>query len=125
MLLKRLAARIAGPLVLAVLAAGVPAPAPAGGPISDMMARRRARQQMRIPPMDQPFSSRPVKGHQPVGPDGQVQEAFLADASHGHVDRLGRAVLVDARLRRDPDLALSVARLTPIPPAFPEAAPCP
>jgi ABC-type microcin C transport system permease subunit YejB len=35
-------------------------PSSQAGPIADMLARRKMNQQMKIPPMDKPFSTRPI-----------------------------------------------------------------
>ncbi len=61
MLSNRLKSRIIVALGVALLASFVPvSPAPAG-PISDMIARHRQNRAMKLPPMDKPFSTKPVK----------------------------------------------------------------
>lgn len=50
-------ARMAAALALCALAA----PAAQAGPISEMLTRHRQQRQMKLPPMDKPFSTRPVR----------------------------------------------------------------
>ncbi len=54
-------ARMAGAFALVALAILLPAPAAPAGPISEILARHRMNRRMRIPPMEKPFSGKPIK----------------------------------------------------------------
>jgi hypothetical protein len=54
--------RLVAVLTLALLGSSVAVIPPAqAGPIADMMARHRQAKQMKLPPMEKPFSKKPVK----------------------------------------------------------------
>jgi hypothetical protein len=59
--MNRLKARMIASLTLVILACSGPAPTAQAGPISDMLARHRQNQQMKLPPVDKPFSTKPVR----------------------------------------------------------------
>ena len=61
MLSNRLKVRMIASLTFAILAISGPAPLAQAGPISDMIARHRQAQAMKLPPMDKPFSKKPVR----------------------------------------------------------------
>lgn len=61
MLSNRRNARMIASLAVAIVATAVLAPTSEAGPISDMLARHRQAKIMKLPPMDKPFSSKPVK----------------------------------------------------------------
>jgi hypothetical protein len=48
-------------LTLVILAFSCLAPPTEAGPISDMLARHRQNRQMKLPPVDKPFSTKPVR----------------------------------------------------------------
>jgi hypothetical protein len=59
---NRRKARMIVSLTLAVLATStLVVPRSQAGPISDMIARHRQNQQMKLPPVDKPFSTKPVR----------------------------------------------------------------
>ena len=58
---NRLKARMVASLSLVILAFSATAKPTEAGPISEMLARRRQGQQLKLPPMDKPFSTKPVR----------------------------------------------------------------
>ena len=58
---NRLKARMIASLALVILAFSGAVPPAQAGPISDMLARHRQNKQMQLPPMDKPFSTKPVR----------------------------------------------------------------
>ena len=76
MLSKRNVARFILGLALLTLAVEAPAPALAGGPISEMLARRKMQRQMKLPPMDKPFSGKPIKDISPVNLSSRFRQRF-------------------------------------------------
>ena len=76
MISKRYRALLVVTLALVGLATMLPAPAVAGGPISDMIGRYKMRQQMKIPPMQKPFSTKPVKDLNPSSLSSRFKQRF-------------------------------------------------
>ena len=69
---NRRKARMIACLAFALLANFGPVPTSHAGPISDMLARRRMNKAMKIPPMDKPFSTKPIQ-------DPNLKTASLKD----------------------------------------------
>ncbi len=72
----RTRSQMAAALAVVALATLSPVPAASGGPISDMLARHRQHRQMRIPPIDKPFSGKPVKDVSPSSLSGRFKKRF-------------------------------------------------
>jgi hypothetical protein len=69
---NRRKARMTACLAFAVLANFALIPSTHAGPISDMIARHRQKQAMKLPPMDKPFSTKPIR-------DPNLRTASLTD----------------------------------------------
>ncbi|WP_435009899.1 hypothetical protein P12x_001107 [Tundrisphaera lichenicola] len=76
MLPKRIVVRLALALAFLTLVSLTPTPVSAGGPISEMLARRKMQRQMKIPPMDQPFSTKPVRDISPSNLSNRFRQRF-------------------------------------------------
>ena len=76
MISRRYRAVLVATLALVGLATVTPTPATAGGPISEMIGRYKMRQQMKIPPMQKPFSTGPVKDLTPSSLSSRFKKRF-------------------------------------------------
>jgi hypothetical protein len=76
MISKRTRSLFVAALALVGLAAMLPAPAVAGGPISEMIGRYKTQRQMKLPPMAKPFSTKPVKDLSPSSLSSRFKKRF-------------------------------------------------
>jgi hypothetical protein len=83
MISKRSRALFVAALALVGLSTTLPAPAVAGGPISDMIGRYRMHRQMKIPPMEKPFSTKPVKDISPSSLSSRFKKRFSTTRPSG------------------------------------------
>jgi hypothetical protein len=83
MISRRYRAVFVATLALVGLATMSPAPATAGGPISDMIGRYKMKQQMKIPPMQKPFSTKPVKDLSPSSLSSRFKKRFSTPQPSG------------------------------------------
>ncbi len=75
---NRTRAGLAVALALVVLGSPI-APAQAG-PIGDMLARHKAQRQMQLPPVEKPFTGRPVKDISPSSMKSRFKKRFTPSA---------------------------------------------
>jgi hypothetical protein len=76
MISKRYRPLFVAAIALVGLGALIPAPAVAGGPISEMIGRYKMKQQMKLPPMQKPFSTKPVKDISPSSLSNRFKQRF-------------------------------------------------
>jgi hypothetical protein len=76
MISKRYRALFVAALALVGLATMLPAPAVAGGPISEMIGRYKMHRQTKIPPMEKPFTGKPVKDISPSSLSSRFKKRF-------------------------------------------------
>ena len=81
MISRRYRAVLVATLALVGPVAVTPAPATAGGPISEMIGRYKMSQQLKLPPMQKPFSTKPVKDLTPQSLSSRFKKRFSTMSS--------------------------------------------